>query len=81
MSAIPNKLHFVSAIPNKLPFVPVIPNKLPFVSAILLKILREKGTKFVPRCWGGGGGGGVLFENFRMIGRSFDKSRKPLIFI
>ena len=39
----------------------------------MLKIMCEKCTKFVSRCWG------LLLEDVRAIGRCFDKSRKPII--
>ena len=35
----------------------------------MLTISNEKCTKYVSRCWG------LLLENFRAIGRGFDKSQ------
>ena len=35
----------------------------------MLNILCEEGTKFASRCWG------LLLENFRAIGRSFDVAK------
>ena len=38
----------------------------------MLNLLCDKGTKFVLRCWG------LLLENFRAMGTTFEKSQKPM---